>query len=58
MDCVFGADDLLLMFLQVRLIDALFGIDDMTLIRLMNITERGEVIAADENRIRVAIYVA
>ena len=55
MDCVFGADDLLLMFLQVRLIDALFGIDDMTLFRLMNITERGEVIAADEDRIRVAI---
>jgi hypothetical protein len=57
-DCVFGADYLLLMFLQVRLIDSLFGIDDMTLICLMNITERAEVIAADENRIRVAIYVA
>jgi len=46
------------MFLQVRLIEALFGIDDMTLIRLMHITERAEVIAADENRIRVAIYIA
>jgi hypothetical protein len=46
------------MFLQVRLIEALFGIDDMTLICLMNITERAEVIAADENRIRVAIYIA